>query len=797
MSFNGYNVRALALATAALAVVSSPAYAQASRSFNIPAQPLGAALEAFAIQSGTQILFDKSQVEGKTSTAVVGSLAPSQALARIIAGTGMAMRQVNDSTFMVGSGPQPAAIAAANPVQGEPTAVEELIVTGENSRLSANLESFPGSVTVVGKEEVKTQLAISTDVGQLLESKIPGLGVSSRSASDANQTLRGRGLSYYVDGVPVSNPLREGSREMRTIATSALAGVEVIRGASALYGNGGNGGSVNYLTKRATGPDGISGSTRLSMGGSLTHAADSWDPVVEQDLQLVHGPFDLIFAGSLEKTSGYFDADGDRIVSDPTGNGGISDSRIANVFAKAGLNHGPHRLEASLMYYDQKQDTDWGLPVLGNEQRGIKTTAAFGQVDPRVVPQYTQNRVMQVSYLNRDFLDGTARLQAFHENNEQLFAWNATRSSQAYIQSLKDGLRADFNTPLSHFGLGEGRILWGAEYIRDRTGQWVNTNPAQVWVPRIDQKDYAGFVQVEASPLSGLTLQAGARYDKFDVTVPGFKVLTSNLRVTGGDLSYDDLVFNAGASQELNRAATVYAGFSQGFSLPDIGLALRATTVANPLVSLRPQPVKVNNYEVGVRGQVFDARYTLATFLSTSKLGQSFVPDPTDPLVRMVVRAAERIWGVEATLNGAWMDGRGAWGGTFSWVDGRVDSNGDGKVDAPFTNDRVGPIKVTGYVSMEVMPEWPVRLQGLYSGDRNAFPAIAGTSVGNNGHIHSYAVFDLLTSHKVGPGEVSLALTNIFNNRYFNVAAQLSGNRPDRYVLSPGAGFRLSYVANY
>lgn len=695
------------------------------------------------------------------------------------------------------SGCQIGLAAPALAADDDAPTVGEVIVTGVNSRLPAALESFPGSVTVINKAEIQAQLSISSDVGALLSLKVPGLATQSFSSSDFAQTLRGRSLAYYVDGVPISNPLRDGARSMRAVAASALSGVEVIRGASALYGNGGNGGAVNYITKRPSGPDGVSGGTQLSMAGSLTHFGGSANPSLQQDLQVIHGPFDLIFAGSAERTQAFYDADGDRIASDPTGNGGITDSKIYNAYVKGGFNQGPHRLEAGYMYYDQTQDTRWGRQVLGSPQRRIKTRAALGQVDPRVVPQYTKNEIAQVSYINDGVLGGTARLQGYHEENAQLFGFNAQRQSQSRIQSRKDGARLDLNTPLSTLRLGDGQVLWGVEYIRDRTVQTVNTRPARIFVPEIDQKDYAAFAQLEAEPLDGLTIQAGARYDKFDVSVEDFTVLTTGLRVQGGTLDYHAAVFNVGASRRFSEAATVYAGFSQGFSVPDVGLAIRATRVTNPLVALRPEAVKVDNYEIGLRGTVLNTRYTLAAFRSRSKLGQTFTPDPTDPLVNIVLRAAEHLHGVEATLDGTLLDGRLRWGGTYTRVGGKLDSNGDGEVDAPFANDRVGPVKVTGYVAYDIADGWPIRIQGVHAGDRNAFPATAATSVGNFGRIHAFTTFDVLTSHKLGPGELSVAVTNLFNKQYFPVAAQLSGNRPERYVPAPGATLKVSFRAKY
>jgi iron complex outermembrane receptor protein len=53
-----------------------------------------------------------------------------------------------------------------------------------------------------------------------------------------------------IDGIPQSTPLRNGGRDLRTIDASAIDHIEVINGATAMYGNGAAGGVINYITKK-------------------------------------------------------------------------------------------------------------------------------------------------------------------------------------------------------------------------------------------------------------------------------------------------------------------------------------------------------------------------------------------------------------------------------------------------------------------------------------------------------------------------------------------------------------------
>lgn len=74
------------------AVMAQAASAPAGRSFDIPAQPLGDALNDFGQQSRMQISLDARMVRGASSPGVSGVMSPVQALSRLLAGTGFTYR---------------------------------------------------------------------------------------------------------------------------------------------------------------------------------------------------------------------------------------------------------------------------------------------------------------------------------------------------------------------------------------------------------------------------------------------------------------------------------------------------------------------------------------------------------------------------------------------------------------------------------------------------------------------------------------------------------------------------------
>lgn len=87
-------------------VVSSGKAAVSDRiAFNIPSQPLGAALEAYARIASRDVLYDGPMAEGRRASLVDGDYTPENALEILLAGTGLTA-DFKDSHFFVVSLPR-------------------------------------------------------------------------------------------------------------------------------------------------------------------------------------------------------------------------------------------------------------------------------------------------------------------------------------------------------------------------------------------------------------------------------------------------------------------------------------------------------------------------------------------------------------------------------------------------------------------------------------------------------------------------------------------------------------------
>ncbi|WP_275575555.1 TonB-dependent receptor plug domain-containing protein, partial [Stenotrophomonas maltophilia] len=76
---------------------------------------------------------------------------------------------------------------------------------------------------------------------------IPGLDIGSQGRTNNGQNLRGRSVLVMIDGVSL-NSSRGISRQFDSIDPFNIERIEVMSGASAVYGGGATGGIINIVT---------------------------------------------------------------------------------------------------------------------------------------------------------------------------------------------------------------------------------------------------------------------------------------------------------------------------------------------------------------------------------------------------------------------------------------------------------------------------------------------------------------------------------------------------------------------
>ncbi|MFL9924007.1 TonB-dependent siderophore receptor [Herbaspirillum lusitanum] len=257
----------------------------AAKTYNIPAGPLGKTLSTFALDAGIALSFEPALTEGLNSPGVSGTLAPKDALARLLAGSGLEIVVRNDGTYTlrkqiagadnrVADGALPAVTVVG---AAEASAVTEgsgsytTRATGAATRMNLSLRETPQSVSVISRQQIQDQ-NLMTLVDVLRQT--PGI-VADRLDERVTFSSRGFALNTMIDGVPTL-AFNSVAGESSMINTAFYDRVEVVRGAAGLLnGSGSPGGSINLVRKRPT----------SEFSGHVTAGIGSWNRyITEADL---------------------------------------------------------------------------------------------------------------------------------------------------------------------------------------------------------------------------------------------------------------------------------------------------------------------------------------------------------------------------------------------------------------------------------------------------------------------------------------------------------------------------------
>jgi iron complex outermembrane receptor protein len=328
----------------------------------------------------------------------------------------------------------------------EPRALGEIIISA--SRRPVRLDNVPSSVTVISKKTLENDMTVNTDITDILAREVPGLAPGTQTNSNVGQTLRGRSLLVMIDGIPQSTPLRNAEVDLRSIDPSVLERIEVLKGATAIYGNGAAGGLINYITTTPKEDHIISGKTMVNMTGALVSPKNSVGSRFNQVLQGKYKKFDYIISGVYEQTGEYKDAKGKLL--GPNYSLGETDSY--NAFAKVGYQvNSRQRIQLMYNYYRSLQNSNYTL-VNGDIAKGIPATGILGK-QTGVSTGAQGNHNLHLLYQADSLIGGTSlTADAYYESRNDIFYVSIGRfeggDGQSHTRDKKKGLRLMFNSPL-------------------------------------------------------------------------------------------------------------------------------------------------------------------------------------------------------------------------------------------------------------------------------------------------------------------------------------------------------------
>lgn len=647
--------------------------------------------------------------------------------------------------------------------------VDAVVLTA--SRKRENIKEVPSSVTIVNQKQIQSQLTVNSDITSILQYTVPSLATSSGQTSNTGQTLRGRQVLVLIDGIPQSTPLRNGARDIRVIDPSVIERIEVIKGASSIYGNGADGGIINYITRKSNSDKKISGITQVGItgqpyGGTLGYRAS----------QLLSGKItknlDYVLSMAYERTGYMKDADGANL--SPTYSPAKMDNY--NGMLKLGYNINENqRLEASYIGYASKSDLDLGLKT---GKYGLVPTIGEGKgKNLETTPQGTpRNHNINLSYHNKNLWTGTALdVNLYLQDFRTVYGYSDTflNGGQSNIISKKSGARINLDTQLWNASNSQAEVIYGVDILNDQTVQKLEDG--RYWTPDMDMTNIAPFMLIKIDLLKNLTIKGGLRYENMKVKVGDFNTLssikndgtfTNSIFVKGGDLEYNALVGNMGIRYNINPMINLFGSFSQSYSINELGRILRTSTSDN-ITNLETKPIIVNNYELGATGQMTEwLNYEITSYVSTSKLGASFIQSPDRALT--IQRAPEVVYGVEGFLHFRplkWIN----FGGSYSWMEGITSPKDDGDYSAKINNSRISAPKVLAYVQLRPLQKLSVGLDMLHAFQQDRFsPNVkTGLFAYGEGKVPEYAVFNFKSSFDIDKSwKLSLGIENLLNKTY-------------------------------
>lgn len=672
--------------------------------------------------------------------------------------------------------------------------LEPVVVSASRSNVEA--DKAPQTVVVIKKEEIERQLSISTNSSDALSSILPSYTPSRGKMNGSGETLRGRTPLILIDGVPQSNPVRPTGREAHTIDYSMVERIEVIQGPNAINGLGATGGTINIITRR---PEKGAFNQHIDVQMTMPTSDIDSDTLSYKTTYRASGRSDkleYLFSVGYEDQGQHLDGTGRPIGVDVT-QGDLQDSRSYDVLGKLGYwVDDTQRLQLSVNRYKIKSKASYvGVP--GNRQLGIPSTSIEGT--PRGTPAWNDVWTSSVTYNHYDLAGMELSAMLFSQEFEGLFGADNSATFQdvsiaprgtLFDQSRSVASKLGSKVGLTKSDLMNGRlkVTAGFDTLVDE-GKQDLYGTGRTWVPESEYRNLSLFTQGEYKLLDNLTLHGGVRRENADLTVDSYRTLASagNTFVQGGKIKFNETLFNAGVVFNPIKDVSLFANYSEGFGLPDIGRALRSiNTPGQSISSLRNlEPILTEGIEVGTRVRKGAWDFDASVYQSDSDFGARIVPVNG---VFMMSREKTRLQGFETSLGYRFNAAHRA-SLAYAYTKGRYDSDNNGSLDAKLDGLNVAPNRLIATWSAN----WSGNL-GSFVQVQHAFDQSFDDPAKE---FNGYTLVDAALNYKLPKGELRLGVANLFDKQYITYYSQSALVEPARYFAGRGRTVTVGYSLGF
>lgn len=711
---------------------------------------------------------------------------------------------------------------------------ETMVITA--NRTETAISDVAATMWVVDQYELEKALNTGADLKNVLGQFIPAFDFGSNARTNFSQNLRGRTALVMIDGVSL-NSTRNISRQLDSIDPLNIARVEVLSGATSVYGAGAAGGIINIITKKAASED-LMVETKI---GAATGFNNSDDHSKQIAVALSGGSEKLrgrvSFAYS--ETGGLYDANGNIVRPDITQTD-LQFNDTVDVMANFEfIADEQQSLSVIAQYYNSEQDTNYST-YLGENLMGLFNPALIETREGLQLNEQpnTERMMFNTQYHHDDIWSSQLLVQAYYRSESIRFfpfptivkVQGSPLPGSAYpiygaseqntsVLGAKLALIKEFETVTATFGVDASEESFDADQTLFDQVTSVNSGgmvftPAQnvQRYPDVDSRYAALFSQLEMEVTPELLLSGGFRYERIKHEMgDNVGVLQQHLSqlgfygngkpetIKGGKTDYDEWLFNFGGVYHLNNAMQVWSNVSQGFDVPDPakffgqgqydgpngeGASLVSST---SVATSELEGVKTNSFELGWRMDDGDINAQVAAYISLSDKTVSF--DKTSYAV-LVEDDDKRIYGVEGQavyqLSDAIYTGINA-----HYVKSETKVNASWQdLSAAYASPSSASVWL-GYDEVDFGAELRVNSFLSYEDDGGA-------------KLQSYTLANLSTYYALAVGRLNFGVTNLFNRDYETLWSQRSQmlyglSAPKEIFTHNGQGrtFAISYSATF
>lgn len=417
---------------------------------------------------------------------------------------------------------------------------------------------------------------------------------------------------------------------------------------------------------------------------------------------------------------------------------------------------------------------------------------------------------MSAEWTHADLLGGTATVQLYSQDFSALYGGGnfaafqdpaiapvGTLVDQSEIVADKEGLRTTWVRPdLFVQGL---EFTTGLDWLRDTSAQRLAAT-GRTWVPPLEFESIAPFAQLEYER-GDFTVRGGVRHEDAMLDVAGYETLAGNTRpaytrtsIAGGSRSFDQWVENIGAVWRFAPGWSVFAGYSEGFGIPDVGLVLRAVSVPGQSVDrlVKLEPVITDNTEVGLTWTGDIGSFTASAYESCSELGSVVRINPTTGqgfVERLPVEVRGFEFAGELRPSDAWTISA-----AYATADGRTALAEGGPLDVALGARFQGPDKAVLGVRWTPRRDVVLRLQGAHYVSRDINEG-RGTL---EEHFDGYSLVDFGATWRSPWGEFAVGIENLLDRRYVGYYSQAHAFIGDSdYFAGRGRTYLLSWQRTF